>query len=73
MIDDWIDDLMADRLYLAVHTVGQGGAALLHGDVIRSSGTGDRGPGGGGLLALAAYRRRAAACDRSILRRSSSI
>ena len=35
VIDDWIDPLMADGLYLAVHTVGQNGAALLHGDVIR--------------------------------------
>jgi hypothetical protein len=34
VIDDWIDPLMADGLYLAVHTVGQNGAALLHGDVI---------------------------------------
>jgi hypothetical protein len=35
VIDDWIEALMADGLYLAVHTVGQNGAALLHGDVIR--------------------------------------
>jgi hypothetical protein len=35
LIDDWIDPLMANGLYLAVHTVGQNGAALLHGDVIR--------------------------------------
>jgi hypothetical protein len=35
VIDDWIDYLMADGLYLAVHTVGQGGGALLHGDIIR--------------------------------------
>ncbi len=35
VIDDWIDYLMDDGLYVAVHTVGQGGAALLHGDIIR--------------------------------------
>jgi hypothetical protein len=35
IIDDWTDDLLANGLYLAVHTVGQDGAALLHGDVIR--------------------------------------
>jgi hypothetical protein len=35
VIGDWIDELMVDGLYLAVHTVGQNGAALLHGDVIR--------------------------------------
>lgn len=35
VIDDWIDYLMADGLYLAVHTIGQGGGALLHGDIKR--------------------------------------
>ncbi len=35
LLDDWIDDLMADGLYLAVHTVGQNGGAMLHGDVLR--------------------------------------
>jgi hypothetical protein len=35
VIDDWIDYLLADGLYLAVHTVGQGGGALLHGDILR--------------------------------------
>jgi hypothetical protein len=35
VIDDWIDYLMADGLYLAVHTIGQGGGALLHGDITR--------------------------------------
>ena len=35
IIHDWMDDLLANGLYLAVHTVGQNGGALLHGDVIR--------------------------------------
>ncbi|HMO87117.1 MAG TPA: CHRD domain-containing protein, partial [Lacipirellulaceae bacterium] len=34
LIDDWIEHLMNNQLYLAIHTVGQGGGALLHGDVV---------------------------------------
>jgi hypothetical protein len=57
LIDHWIDYLMADRLYLAVHTVGQGGGALLHGDVIRvpEPATVVLAPSG---MALAAFRQR---------------
>ena len=58
LIDDWIDYLMADRLYLAVHTVGQGGAALLHGDVIGVPEPATVVLAAAGSLALAAYRRR---------------
>lgn len=31
VIDEWIDELLQNQLYLAVHTKGQNGAALLHG------------------------------------------
>lgn len=36
IIDEWIDELMTDQLYLAVHTRGQNGAALLHGILVRA-------------------------------------
>jgi hypothetical protein len=54
LIDDWIDYLMTDQLYLAVHTVGQGGAALLHGDVIRVPEPTAAGLAAGGALIAAA-------------------
>lgn len=34
IIDDWIDELVTNQLYLAVHTAGENGQALLHGDVV---------------------------------------
>jgi hypothetical protein len=34
IIDDWIDELVTNQLYLAVHTAGENGLALLHGDII---------------------------------------
>jgi hypothetical protein len=72
VIDDWIEYLMGDGLYLAVHTVGQGGAALLHGDIKRVPE-----PGGatimllGTLAAGAKLRRRPA--RRRIFSRYSTI
>jgi hypothetical protein len=67
VIDDWIDYLMADGLYLAVHTVGQGGAALLHGDINQVPE-----PSGatiallGTVAAIAKWRRRVAARSRDL-------
>ncbi len=34
IIGDWIDELLTDQLYLAIHTKGQNGGPLLHGDVV---------------------------------------
>lgn len=35
IIGDWIDELLAGQLYLAIHTKGQNGGPLLHGDVVQ--------------------------------------
>lgn len=34
IIDDWVDNLLNNQLYFAVHSAGQGGGPILHGDVI---------------------------------------
>lgn len=34
IMSDWLDELEAGQLYLAVHTVGAGGGPLMHGDIL---------------------------------------
>jgi hypothetical protein len=58
IIHDWMDDLLANGLYLAVHTVGQNGAALLHGDVIRIPEPAPAGLMATVATAIAAFRRK---------------
>ena len=58
IIDDWIDELVSNQLYLAVHTAGENGQALLHGDVIAVPEPATSGLLAAGLAALAGAQRR---------------
>lgn len=35
VIDDWVDEILNNQTYIAIHTAGENGGALMHGDVIQ--------------------------------------
>jgi hypothetical protein len=66
IIDDWIDELVTNQLYLAVHTAGENGQALLHGDIVAVPEPATAGLLAVGLAALVAWSRRSAVVAMSI-------
>jgi hypothetical protein len=58
IIDDWIEELVTNQLYLAVHTAGENGQALLHGDIIAIPEPATAGLLAVGVAALAEVSRR---------------